>query len=73
VVPAISASSRRSRYQAAAANTAGLSRETINQALSTYGDPTLSAMTALMKSLGFRLSFAPIDRATGTGDTGAID
>jgi len=53
----------RSRNLSALANSAGLARETVSKAFSAHGDPTLSAMTAMMKSLGFRLSFAPIDRA----------
>jgi probable addiction module antidote protein len=53
----------RSRNLSALANNAGLARESVPKAFSADGDPTLSAMTAMMKSLGFRLSFAPIDRA----------
>jgi len=55
----------RSRNLSALANSAGLTRETVSNAFSPQGDPTLSAMTAMMKSLGFRLSVAPIDRTAG--------
>jgi probable addiction module antidote protein len=55
----------RSRNLSTLARNAGLTRETIYQAFSPDGNPTLSTMTAMMKSLGFRLSFERIDRAAG--------
>ncbi len=55
----------RSRSISAIAKTAGLTRETIYQAFSADGNPTLSTMTAVMKSLGFQLSVKPIELAAG--------
>ena len=55
----------RSRNLSTLAKNAGLTRETIYQAFSSDGNPTLSTITAMMKSLGFRLSVERIDRAGG--------
>jgi probable addiction module antidote protein len=53
----------RSRNPSTIARSAGLSRETIYQAFSPEGNPTLSSVTAVMKSLGFQLSVKPIETA----------
>ena len=55
----------RSRNLSTIARNAGLSRETIYQAFSPEGNPTLSTVTAVMKSLGFQLSVKPIETAAG--------
>ena len=55
----------RSRNLSTLAKSAGLTRETIYQAFSSEGNPTLSTMTAVMKSLGYRLSFEPIETEVG--------
>jgi probable addiction module antidote protein len=55
----------RSRNLSTIARNAGLSRETIYQAFSPEGNPTLSTITAVMKSLGFQLSVKPIETAPG--------
>ena len=55
----------RSRNPSTIARNAGLSRETIYQAFSPEGNPTLSTVTAVMKSLGFQLSVKPIETADG--------
>ena len=55
----------RSRNPSTIARNAGLSRETIYQAFSPEGNPTLSTVTAVMKSLGFQLSVKPIETAAG--------
>ncbi len=46
----------RSRDLSTIAREAGLTRETIYQAFSPGGNPTLSTMTAVMKTLGFQLA-----------------
>ena len=53
----------RSRNPSTIARNAGLSRETIYQAFSPKGNPTLSTIPAVMKSLGFQLSVKPIETA----------
>jgi probable addiction module antidote protein len=55
----------RSRNPSTIARNAGLSRETIYQAFSPEGNPTLSTVTAVMKSLGFQLPVKPIETADG--------
>ena len=50
----------RSRNLSTIARNAGLTRETIYQAFSPKGNPTLSTIPAVMKSLGFQLSVKPI-------------
>ena len=44
-------------------NTPGSIGQTISETFSPKGDPTLSAVTAIMRSLGFRLAVAPLDGA----------
>lgn len=55
----------RSRNFSTIAREAGLPRETIYQAFSPEGNPTLSTMMGMMKSLGFQLSVKPIETAAG--------
>ena len=48
----------RSRNVSALADEAGLSADAISKTFSAGGDPSLSVVTAMMKSLGFRLAVA---------------
>jgi probable addiction module antidote protein len=49
---------------AAAAAGAGLSRESLYRALSPKGNPTLKTLTAVLKTVGLRLSVEPIAPST---------
>lgn len=50
----------RARNLSAIARETGLTRETLYQAFSREGNPTLATMTAVVKALGFQLAIKPI-------------
>lgn len=50
----------RARNITAVARDTGLSRETLYQAFSPEGNPTLATMTAVIKALGFQLAIKPL-------------
>lgn len=53
----------RARGISGIARETGLNREALYRALSPEGNPTLSTLTAVTKSLGFRLSVEPLPGA----------
>ncbi len=53
----------RSRTLSGIARNTGLTRETIYQAFSPKGSPTLSTLTAVMRTLGFQLAVKPVKAA----------
>lgn len=50
----------RARNITAVARETGLTRETLYQAFSPEGNPTLATTTAVIKALGFQLSIKPL-------------
>ncbi len=50
----------RARSMTAIARETGLARETLYQAFSPEGNPTLATVTAVVKALGFQLSIKPL-------------